>query len=66
MAYRQSVTKSDFYNVLHNLRILTKTLQYDPIFEPTDEEVRALDDMHERVLSLITVTTYNKYLNTIT
>lgn len=66
MAYRQSISKSDFYNVLHNVNILTKTLQYDPIFEPTDEEVGALDDIHERVLNLITVTAYNKYLNTIT
>lgn len=60
MGYRQSVSKNDFYNVLHHLNLLAKTLQFDPIFEPTDEEVGALDDMHERVLSLITVTEYNK------
>lgn len=60
MAYRLSVSKMDFYNVLHSVDILTKTLQYDPIFEPTDEEIEVLDAMHERILSLITVTEYNK------
>lgn len=60
MGYRQSETKNDFYNVLHHLNLIVKTLQFDPIFEPTDEEVQALDNIHDRALSLIAVTQYNK------
>ena len=60
MGYRQSETKNDFYNVLHHLNLVVKTLQFDPIFEPTEEEVKALDDIHDRVLNLIAVTEYNK------
>ena len=60
MGYRQSETKNDFYNVLHNLNILTKQLQFDPIFEPTLEETKQLDDITLRVMELITVTEYNK------
>tara|TARA_R100000951_G_scaffold108914_1_gene105491 strand:+ start:500 stop:682 length:183 start_codon:yes stop_codon:yes gene_type:complete len=60
MGYRQSENKNDFYNVLHHLNILSKTLQFDPIFEPTLEETKALDDIHERILWLISATEYNK------
>ena len=60
MAYRQSESKNDFYNVLHNLNILTKTVQYDPIFEPTLEETKQLDDITLRLMELLTVSEYNK------
>lgn len=60
MGYRQSENKNDFYNVLQHLNIIAKTLQFDPIFEPTLEETEALDDVHERILRLISVTEYNK------
>jgi hypothetical protein len=59
MAYRQSESKNDFYNVLHNLNILTKTVQYDPIFEPTLEETKQLDDITLRLMELLTVSEYN-------
>jgi len=59
MAYRQSESKNDFYNVLHNLNILTKTVQYDPIFEPTLEETKQLDDITLRLMELLTVSDYN-------
>lgn len=59
MAYRQSESKNDFYNVLHNLNILTKTVQYDPIFEPTPEETKQLDDITLRLMELLTVSDYN-------
>lgn len=60
MGYRQSENKNDFFNVLHHLNLVVKTLQFDPIFEPTEEEVKALDDMHDRLIELIAVTKYNK------
>lgn len=60
MGYRQSENKNDFYNVLQHLNILAKTLQFDPIFEPTLEETKALDDVHDRILWLISATEYNK------
>jgi len=60
MAYRQSESKNDFYNVLHNLNILTKTVQYDPIFEPTLEETKQLDDITLKLMELLTVSEYNK------
>jgi hypothetical protein len=60
MAYKQSESKNDFYNVLHNLNILTKTVQYDPIFEPTLEETKQLDDITLRLMELLTVSEYNK------
>ncbi len=59
MAYRQSESKNDFYNILHNLNILTKTVQYDPIFEPTLEETKQLDDITLRLMELLTVSDYN-------
>ena len=59
MAYKQSESKNDFYNVLHNLNILTKTVQYDPIFEPTLEETKQLDDITLRLMELLTVSDYN-------
>jgi len=59
MAYRQSESKNDFYNVLHNLNILTTTVQYDPIFEPTLEETKQLDDITLRLMELLTVSEYN-------
>lgn len=59
MAYKQSESKNDFYNVLHNLNILTKTVQYDPIFEPTLEETKQLDDITLRLMELLTVSEYN-------
>ena len=59
MAYRQSESKNDFYNVLHNLNILTTTVQYDPIFEPTLEETKQLDDITLRLMELLTVSDYN-------
>jgi hypothetical protein len=60
MAYKQSESKNDFYNVLHNLNILAKSVQFDPIFEPTLEETKQLDDITLRIMELITVTEYNK------
>ena len=60
MGYRQSPQKNEFYDVLHHLNLVVKTLQFDPIFEPTEEEIKALDDMHDRLIELIAVTPYNK------
>jgi len=59
MAYRQSESKNDFYNVLYNLNILTTQLQFDPIFEPTLEETKQLDDITLRLMELLTVSDYN-------
>ena len=60
MGYKQSFTKLEFYDALHHLNMIAKTLQFDPIFEPSEEETKALDDMHDRLLELMTVTEYNK------
>jgi len=59
MTYKLTGDKLDFYNVLHNLNIVAESVKYDPIFEPTDEETKELDDISLRIMELLIVLEYN-------
>tara|TARA_R110000751_G_scaffold26104_1_gene70300 strand:+ start:3795 stop:3992 length:198 start_codon:yes stop_codon:yes gene_type:complete len=52
MSYKQTETKQDFFNILADLNTTAKQLQYDPIFEPSEDEVEMLDDLATRVYNL--------------
>lgn len=59
MAYKPSGDKKDFYNVLQNLTFLTEQVLYDPLFEPTLEETKQIDDITLRLMAILTVSEYN-------
>lgn len=59
MAYKVSENKRDFYNVLQNLTFLTEQVLHDPLFEPSLEETKQIDDIALRLMDILTVSEYN-------